>query len=162
MPCDYSKYPPNWKTEIVPAIRKRSGGKCEVCGVDNYSVGYWENNGFYSLSTPPHEVVWMNEKSQYKQAREIQKHINEWCDNPEAIVIVLTVAHLDHDEENHNVKLDRLKDMCQRCHNRYDRKHRNETRKKKKLKGQITLKLSFKLNLKHLLKIYRRMAMKLK
>ena len=34
MPINYKEYPPNWKTEIVPAIRKRSGDKCE--GTPNY------------------------------------------------------------------------------------------------------------------------------
>lgn len=41
--------------------------------------------------------------------------------------VVLTVAHLDHIPEN--CKDDNLKAMCQRCHNRYDREHRNETRR---------------------------------
>ncbi len=35
MPIDYSDYPPNWKTEIVPRIRERSGDKCEWCGILN-------------------------------------------------------------------------------------------------------------------------------
>ncbi len=29
MPIDYKEYPPNWKREIVPAIRQRSGDRCE-------------------------------------------------------------------------------------------------------------------------------------
>ena len=36
MPCDYKKYPKNWKTEIRPSILKRAGNKCEFCGVENY------------------------------------------------------------------------------------------------------------------------------
>lgn len=41
MPCDYSKYPKNWKTEIRPRILARSKGdgdyeKCEWCGAPNY------------------------------------------------------------------------------------------------------------------------------
>jgi len=46
MPCDYSKYPLNWKTEIRPRILARAGqlivdgkiekqAKCENCGVLN-------------------------------------------------------------------------------------------------------------------------------
>lgn len=35
MPCDYSKYPSSWKTEIRPAILKRAGDKCELCGANN-------------------------------------------------------------------------------------------------------------------------------
>ena len=36
MPCDYSKYPVNWLTEIRPAILERARHKCEFCAVHNY------------------------------------------------------------------------------------------------------------------------------
>lgn len=39
--------------------------------------------------------------------------------------VILTVAHLDHNPANCDPS--NLMAMCQRCHNRYDRKHRNET-----------------------------------
>ena len=42
--------------------------------------------------------------------------------------IVLTIAHLDHVPEN--CEPDNLRALCQRCHNRYDARHRAETRKK--------------------------------
>ena len=32
MPVDWSKYPPNWKTEIAPSIKEAAGWKCEKCG----------------------------------------------------------------------------------------------------------------------------------
>lgn len=35
-------------------------------------------------------------------------------------VIVLTIAHLDHDKENHDVPIARLRAWCQRCHLQYD------------------------------------------
>ncbi len=38
MPCDYSKYPKNWKTVIRPDILKRAGNKCEQCGALNYTA----------------------------------------------------------------------------------------------------------------------------
>lgn len=38
MPCDYRKYPPNWKSEIRPRILKRAGDKCEKCGVENHTI----------------------------------------------------------------------------------------------------------------------------
>ncbi len=31
-------YPTNWKSEIVPMIRARSGDMCEICGVRNNSI----------------------------------------------------------------------------------------------------------------------------
>lgn len=36
MPCDYSRYPANWKTEIRPRILERAGHRCEWCGAENY------------------------------------------------------------------------------------------------------------------------------
>ena len=42
--------------------------------------------------------------------------------------VVLTIAHLDHTPENCNP--DNLRALCQKCHNRYDAKHRAETRRK--------------------------------
>jgi hypothetical protein len=36
----------------------------------------------------------------------------------------LLIAHLDHDETNHEVTDDRLKAMCQLCHLRYDAKEK--------------------------------------
>ena len=36
MPCDYSKYPKNWKSEIRPDILKRASNRCEWCGAENY------------------------------------------------------------------------------------------------------------------------------
>jgi 5-methylcytosine-specific restriction endonuclease McrA len=41
--------------------------------------------------------------------------------------VILTVAHLDHNPAN--CDFDNLKALCQKCHNKYDAKHRAETRK---------------------------------
>lgn len=53
--------------------------------------------------------------------------------------VILTVAHLDH----HPVNCDysNLKAMCQRCHNRYDRNHRNQTILQSNTVTQIALDL---------------------
>jgi len=85
MPINYSKYPPNWKTEIRPRILKRAGNRCEFCGAENYK---------------PHPVTGSR--------------------------VVLTIAHLDHDPENWDVKDERLAALCQKCHLAYDRKEREE------------------------------------
>ena len=42
--------------------------------------------------------------------------------------VVLTIAHLDHTPENCDYS--NLRALCQKCHNRYDAKHRAETRRK--------------------------------
>lgn len=127
MPIDYKKYPKNWKTEIVPRIKKRANHKCEKCGVGNYCVGYRLLNG---------QFVELIQFDDYKSARqevllirELGLHSNYKC-----IVIVLTSAHLDHDETNHNVKDDRLMAMCQRCHLKYDAKEKSSRKKLKSCK----------------------------
>lgn len=53
--------------------------------------------------------------------------------------VVLTVAHMDHIPEN--CSDDNLKALCQRCHNRYDRQHRNSTMKERE--NKFTMKLEF-------------------
>lgn len=54
-------------------------------------------------------------------------------------IVVLTVAHLDHQPEN--CEDGNLRALCQRCHNRYDRPHRSKnaaaTRRAKKHTGDL-------------------------
>lgn len=100
MPIDYKKYPPNWKSEIVPRILRRAGevrespsggilveARCEKCGIANHSR------------------------------------------NKRGTIVVLTIAHLDHDSRNWDVRDERLMAMCQRCHLQYDR-HRHTAKRK--------------------------------
>lgn len=48
--------------------------------------------------------------------------------------VVLTTAHVfDHAPEAD--RLDNLAALCQRCHNRHDRKHRSDGRKRRALKN---------------------------
>lgn len=44
--------------------------------------------------------------------------------NPKKVKVILTIAHLDHDETNLNVTDERLMAMCQLCHLRYDAKEK--------------------------------------
>ena len=110
MPIDYSKYPPNWKTEIRPRILARANNKCECCGLENktFALSY-KKNGI---------TVWE------------QGTFEGWLKNnlPKRVKVVLTIAHLDHDETNHNVTDDRLKAMCQLCHLRYDAEEKKRRR----------------------------------
>jgi hypothetical protein len=131
MPIDYSKYPPNWKTEIVPAVLARAGNCCEECGLENKSTVYciklWlKEDGRYKFTS-----VWFRDQRDAKRERRdsLLRHVK----------VVLTIAHLDHDETNHEVKLERLKALCQICHLRYDakEKYRRVTEKwKQPVKGE--------------------------
>jgi hypothetical protein len=94
MPINYSLYPPNWLTEIRPTILKRANNRCEKCGVENYATVY--------RHIIDGRIAWLPEP------------------NSQPVKVILTIAHLDHDEHNHGVTLDRLMAMCQLCHLRYD------------------------------------------
>lgn len=116
MPIDYSKYPPNWKSEIVPFILARAKNCCEECLLENHSTVYriklWLRiDGRYKLSS-----IWFSEEMDaIREAR---------GSDVKPVMVVLTIAHLDHDELNHNVSMDRLKALCQVCHLRYDAKEK--------------------------------------
>lgn len=138
MPIDYKKYPSNWKTEIVPTIKARENNRCAFCGVKNYSVGYRKGDEFIPTRGNEYHDKAGNGELTYKEARELVKHCNECCED-NLIVIVLTVAHLDHDVTNN--ELSNLKALCQKCHLDYDKEyHRNNRRETiNKKKGFVEL-----------------------
>lgn len=115
-PCDYKNYPANWKSEIVPRIRERAGNKCEWCGVLNLSVGFRKPDSTF-----------------------IQLRPNDNTDMVKVIKIVCTVMHLNHDLSDSSDE--NLKFACQRCHNRYDRSHRNlnASNTRDRIRGQLRI-----------------------
>lgn len=58
---------------------------------------------------------WVSARSDYKRMLPFA-----YPRSAKTVTVVLTVAHLDHDETNHDVSDDRLKAMCQYCHLNYD------------------------------------------
>ena len=130
MPIDYSRYPKDWKTEIVPRILNRANHQCELCGVENKS----------ELTSIPLKI---SDKGKYKIKRfwlscenDIKRMVPYALGGEvKKIKVVLTIAHLDHDETNHDVEDDRLKAMCQYCHLNYDasEKYRRAISKAKSL-----------------------------
>jgi len=111
MPINYSEYPRNWFSEIRPAVLKRAG---EVRDGDGKIVT---------------EARCENEHCRLKN------HSNR-PDN--GSIVVLTIAHLDHDKENHNVQLERLRAWCQRCHLNYDRpRHMENARRNREKKKNL-------------------------
>jgi 5-methylcytosine-specific restriction endonuclease McrA len=122
MPINYDDYPKNWRTEIRPRILARDKHCCAHCGVKNYTVGQRRGSEgkikvFHVAKDHAGARSWKKQKIKAKKIP------------TSSIIIVLTVAHLDHDEWNHQVKDERLAALCQRCHLRYD-KHDNKRRKK--------------------------------
>lgn len=121
-------YPKNWK-QISEYIRfERAKNKCEVCGVENYAMGYRVKGKFHTVKEC--------EESMDNYGEDLLEDIPM---EQMPIKIILTVAHLDHNPENNDLK--NLKAMCQKCHNNYDIGHRKETRKKSRNKGQLSFEL---------------------
>ena len=137
MPIDYSKYPPNWKTEIRPAVLSRANNCCERCKVPNYEVvcrGNWNGKPVYQLENGS---IFCAETGEYIGQSYTGDVWGKTIKEQVITKIVLTVAHLDHDAENHNVSLDRLRAWCQRCHLNYDKQNRQQKRKSKKLQHEL-------------------------
>lgn len=132
MPIDYSKYPPDWR-DIRKRILDRAEHKCEFCGVENHKLIFrgllndkevyqYSDASIYLYPTGVYQDTDAFSAIQPISGKERQK----------AIKIVLTIAHLDHDEQNHDVKDERLAALCQKCHLRYDIEEKKKRRKVKK------------------------------
>lgn len=120
MPCNYSKYPPNWKSEIRPRILARAGNRCELCGAKNKDVGYRGKGGKWFS----YEFI----------ESELDKHGRDLFDSDEPLAhcwdkrgnptkptkIVLTIAHW-YDKDPMNCEDDNLKAACQYCHINHDK-----------------------------------------
>lgn len=133
MPIDYKRYPPNWKTEIVPAVIARAGNCCEECGAPNHSMQWrgrkevdivsvhgrkrkgWTTNHYESKEAAIADgCEWWDDTGYTEEYKK-----NTW-NNVYQTKVILTIAHLDHDETNWDVQLDRLKALCQLHHLKMD------------------------------------------
>lgn len=103
MPIDKSRYPPNWKWRSLK-IKSRDNHTCQHCGAKSGEHGQHTDDG-----------QWLTEKTIQGLVRRGKFH------QPISTkTAVLTVAHLDHDETNWEVKDERLLTLCATCHLRYD------------------------------------------
>lgn len=125
MPIDYRDYHPKWKL-ISRFIRHyRARNRCEWCGKENGSV-------------------WLRHPSKPGEQLAVPDSITEFMVNElgyKATVIVLTVAHIDHDKSNNSFF--NLAALCQRCHLGHDRKQHQQNRKygRNWKRDQLTLDL---------------------
>lgn len=120
-----SLYPVDWPA-ISRAAKERAGLRCTHpgCTARQYSVGRWINDAWM-----PHADYAVS----YAQARQFAAEYSFFLfgdepaprGEPKVIVIVLTVAHLNHDPTD--CRPENLAAMCQRHHLAYDRQHHNET-----------------------------------
>lgn len=125
MPCDYKKYPADWRTVIRPRILARAENKCEQCRVPN---GAWVCRGMWGGV-----VCWQDDDGNIYSAENGnpmgESYVGDvWGEQDKGLVkIVLTVAHLDHNTENNADG--NLKALCQKCHLNHDKEfHQNNSR----------------------------------
>lgn len=123
MPINYDSYPKNWFSEIRPAVLKRANDCCEECGLKNHIIIERREN------LPP-RIVGVDEIMRIGNlASESGIGMQSTLKQAGLTMVVLTIAHLDNDKSNHEVKLDRLKALCQKCHLFLDKNHHAENRK---------------------------------
>ena len=123
-PENSKRYPANWK-QLRAAVLERAGNRCEG------SPAYPDcraPNGAWRLKRRDCWVA--NEDEAYAIAD----------NDADVSKIVLTIAHLDHDElETQDIS--RLRAWCQKCHLTYDAKHHaqnaRKTRHKRKAIGEL-------------------------
>lgn len=120
MPLNYAEYPPNWK-EIRERILTRAGNRCENenCHLLNHSIICKVDR---RQPSPQQWDMYNSMLGNHYSKQQAMKRMG-------FTEIVLTIAHLDHDKLNHDVKDDRLKALCQACHLKYDLPRHIENRK---------------------------------
>lgn len=137
-PENRRRYPRDW-----PAIRRqvleRARYRCEWpgCSARHHAVGQWRQaitgrwqwlplGGNGPCDRAGEGIDYRtDERLSYAEAREFAAANDDPTDRSKMIVIVLTVAHLDHQPEN--CSLANLQAMCQRHHLAYDQEHRTAT-----------------------------------
>ena len=134
MPVDYSRYHPDW-TSISHLIRvERADNCCEWCKAPNgqrVARGQGRHAGTYMLrdgrvfDAATGASIVLPEGHPY----DVKKYVR----------ITLTVAHLDHNETDHDAPPERLATLCQRCHLNIDR-HDNYRRRFHR--GQLALEFA--------------------
>lgn len=135
MPCNYNDYPPTWKSEIRPRILKRAGDKCEECGVPN---GMLILRGEYDGKEVYQDLDgWIYDAATSEMIGDDYVGEVDPSGTNKFFPIVLTVAHLDHDPENWNVKDDRLKALCQLHHLRLDAPEKQKKKAAAKYKNSL-------------------------
>jgi hypothetical protein len=143
-------YPANWR-EISQQARERARNRCEDCDVPNHAVGYRDQNRvFHALcGSGPCDAAgegraWPSmEPLLYREAKGFADASNTETDGDIHghwwFVIVLTVAHLDHDPRN--CELSNLKALCQKCHLGYDAQHHAQTAYETRREGKASADL---------------------
>lgn len=125
-PENRHRYPPDWP-QVRDRILQRAGYRCEHpgCCARQYSVGWWVLEGVAQAGPWRWVAAWgQNDNPRtYAEAREVAAELyhSRSEEGLKPIVIVLTVAHLNHQPEDCDDE--NLRAMCQRHHLAHDQEH---------------------------------------
>ena len=120
MPCNYSLYPPDWKSKIRPRILARANNRCELCGAENGGYGYRDKRGVWWESSHIQNILEETGRDLF-DAGEWLDHCWDKQGNPtRPTKIVLTIAHW-YDKDPMNCADNNLKAACQYCHINHDK-----------------------------------------
>ena len=127
-PENRARYPANWSTEIRPRILARAKDHCEKCQAPNgqtvcremSGATYMLDNG-YVFDAETGDCLGRARLYDYPAGR--------------YVMIVLTIAHLDHVPEHCSDS--NLRAWCQRCHLRYDVRHHADSRRSRRADGDL-------------------------
>lgn len=118
-PENRHRYPADWPA-IRASILERAGHRCEHpgCSAGQYEVGLWRvHEGTHQWHRIGHTG------RTYREARQnaAEADFTRGEEGMRPTVIVLTIAHLDHQPENCDPE--NLRALCQRHHLAYDHHH---------------------------------------
>lgn len=138
MPINYKDYHPKWSL-ISRLIRfKRAKNHCEKCGVRNSKVIKRLKHGEWREPSPDEwgHVHYLRYQIKWSYKESVKK--------AGLTIIVLTVAHLDHDKTNN--RFWNLFALCQSCHLHHDKAHHATNRRfgRNWKKDQLSLNLNQK------------------
>lgn len=121
-PENRALYPANWPA-IRAAILERAGHRCEHpdCTARNYAFGIWHATREGWRWGEIHDG--QDPARSFRQARQRAAEVDfaRGEEGPKPIVIVLTIAHLNHDPTD--CSDDNLRALCQRHHLAHDHDH---------------------------------------
>lgn len=154
-PENRHRYPADWP-QIRLQVLEEARYQCQWdgCSARHHAVGCWRmaRTGWVwqplSGSGPVDAAGWGQswpdlQLLDYAEAREFAQAHNEGpVVDGRAIVIVLTIAHLDHEPEN--CERSNLRALCQRHHLHYDQQHHLQTAYmgRKAASGNLDLELA--------------------
>lgn len=118
-PDNRARYPKDWKA-ISQAAKERASWMCQHpgCTTRQYAYGRWLKDQTGRLYWN-----WWGTKPTYSEARQMaaECYFAAGEEGPKPIVIVLTVAHLNHQPED--CRPENLAALCQRHHLALDADH---------------------------------------